>query len=203
MPSNRFFNLPDEKRERIKNAAICELSNFSFDELSINRIIKNADIPRGSFYEYFENKFDLVNYLMNDFHNQMTTYAKQAVSKCKGDIFELFEKLFSFVLDFGFAENNNQLFKNIFSCLKYAEYNDFIYIFSERSKLVDEYFSSFDFQQYNIKSKQELRCILDIILEIFRGEVAAAFVELKNKSEHKKYFVQKLSILKNGVLKTI
>ncbi|MGN0173447.1 MAG: TetR/AcrR family transcriptional regulator, partial [Acutalibacteraceae bacterium] len=64
MPTKRFYNLPDEKKQRIIKASVEELSSVNIDNLSINRIVKKAEIPRGSFYEYFENKFDLVDFLL-------------------------------------------------------------------------------------------------------------------------------------------
>ena len=56
MPTNTFLNLPIEKKKKIMNAAKSEFVEYSFYDASINRIIKNAGISRGSFYMYFENK---------------------------------------------------------------------------------------------------------------------------------------------------
>ena len=53
MPKETFYRLPDEKRERIMAAAEREFLENSFEAASINRIIKEAAIPRGSFYQYF------------------------------------------------------------------------------------------------------------------------------------------------------
>ena len=49
MPTNTFFNLPIEKKKKIMNAAKSEFVEYSFYDASINRIIKNAGISRGSF----------------------------------------------------------------------------------------------------------------------------------------------------------
>ena len=45
-------------------AAENEFLENSFDAASINRIIKEAAIPRGSFYQYFESKEDLLIYIL-------------------------------------------------------------------------------------------------------------------------------------------
>ena len=50
MPSERFLHLPEEKKMRIIKAALKEFARVSYDEISINRIIQDAGIPRGSFY---------------------------------------------------------------------------------------------------------------------------------------------------------
>ena len=59
MPTNTFFHLPEEKQQRLLDAAQIEFSRHSLQEASIANIVKLAGIPRGSFYQYFENKADL------------------------------------------------------------------------------------------------------------------------------------------------
>jgi len=59
MPKATFFNLPEEKRERIMTAAIDEFSKYDYNEVTVSKIVKEAGIPKGSFYQYFEDKFDL------------------------------------------------------------------------------------------------------------------------------------------------
>ena len=66
MPSATFFNLPGEKRRRLLDAAWEEMTAVSFDKVSINRIIQNAGIPRGSFYQYFTDKLELFRFLLSD-----------------------------------------------------------------------------------------------------------------------------------------
>ena len=49
MPSKTFFHLPAEKRERLLLAAEEEFARVPYAEASINRMIRAAGIPRGSF----------------------------------------------------------------------------------------------------------------------------------------------------------
>jgi len=53
MPTNTFFHLPEEKQQRLLDAAQIEFSRHSLQEASIANIVKLAGIPRGSFYQYF------------------------------------------------------------------------------------------------------------------------------------------------------
>jgi len=64
MPTNTFNNLSEEKQKRIFNAAVREFAARRFREASINQIVKDALIPRGSFYQYFEDKEDLYLYVL-------------------------------------------------------------------------------------------------------------------------------------------
>ena len=65
MPSDTFFHLPAEKRERLLAAARGEFARAAYEDASINRIIRQAGIPRGSFYMYFTDKEELFRYLLH------------------------------------------------------------------------------------------------------------------------------------------
>lgn len=65
MPKSTFHNLPDQRKDEITQAAIDEFSKHSYQEASINRICKNAEMAKGSFYQYFEDKLDLFVHLMS------------------------------------------------------------------------------------------------------------------------------------------
>jgi TetR/AcrR family transcriptional regulator len=65
MPKQTFFNLSEEKRELITSLAIEEFAEHDYDLASISRIVAQAKIAKGSFYQYFENKRDLYFYLLD------------------------------------------------------------------------------------------------------------------------------------------
>ena len=67
MPSATFYNLPAEKRERLLRAAREEFSRVPYESASVNRIIRSAGIPRGSFYMYFTDKEELFGHLMDSY----------------------------------------------------------------------------------------------------------------------------------------
>ena len=69
MPSSTFLNLPAEKQEKLLEAATREFSHRPFNEASINQIIKEAGIPRGSFYMYFRDKEELFHYLLKRYQD--------------------------------------------------------------------------------------------------------------------------------------
>jgi|GEM_PF-792160 len=63
MPSQTFFNLSKNKRERIEEKARDVFLDMPYNKVSISQIVKAVNIPRGSFYQYFENLEDLYQYL--------------------------------------------------------------------------------------------------------------------------------------------
>lgn len=54
-----FERLPEEKKDRILQAARTEFIRYPYEKTSINRILAEAGIPKGSFYQYFDDKADL------------------------------------------------------------------------------------------------------------------------------------------------
>jgi TetR/AcrR family transcriptional regulator len=72
MPKRTFYNLSEEKKSRIFDAAMQEFKAQSFREASLNQIIKNADIPKGSFYQYFDNKEDIYLYMIDVISKEKT-----------------------------------------------------------------------------------------------------------------------------------
>ena len=66
MPKDTFYNLNEEKKKKIFDAAVKEFAARRFSDASINQIIKTAKIPRGSFYQYFDGKEDLYLYVIKE-----------------------------------------------------------------------------------------------------------------------------------------
>ncbi len=54
-----FRNLPDHKRERVLRAAAAEFADRGYGEASMNTLVREAGISKGSLYQYFKTKLDL------------------------------------------------------------------------------------------------------------------------------------------------
>jgi AcrR family transcriptional regulator len=90
MPKDTFYNLSDEKRRRIFDAAVKEFSTQRFSEASINQIIKTAEISRGSFYQYFNDKEDIFQYMFDEITKEKLEIIKHAkVFDQQADVFEV------------------------------------------------------------------------------------------------------------------
>jgi AcrR family transcriptional regulator len=76
MPKQTFFNLPVEKREKIIKAAITEFAEYGLENASTNRIVANSGIAKGSFYQYFEDKQDVFQYLLTVLEQEKLEFFK-------------------------------------------------------------------------------------------------------------------------------
>ncbi len=64
MPKKTFYNLPEEKRQKIEQVALMEFADKDYRDVYVTEIIKQSGIAGGSFYQYFEDKQDLFLYMM-------------------------------------------------------------------------------------------------------------------------------------------
>ena len=78
MPNQTFFNLPDKKRQTITELAIAEFANNDYQNASITKIVKQAKIAKGSFYQYFEDKKELYLYLVDLANKEKLVFMQQA-----------------------------------------------------------------------------------------------------------------------------
>ena len=84
MPKQTFLNLPEEKRQAVINAAIDEFAEYGFKAASINRIVANSGISKGSFYQYFDDKMDVFRHLLDVLGEEKKTYFKDRHPPNKG-----------------------------------------------------------------------------------------------------------------------
>jgi len=116
MPTERFLRLSEQKKSIIREAAKKEFCRVPYEKASINQIIHNANISRGSFYTYFEDKQDLVRWLFEDSCVKIKDFCEKQLEESQGDYFVMMEKLFQlFVETIQETSEMMEMTKNIFS----------------------------------------------------------------------------------------
>lgn len=109
MPKETFLNLPEEKKERIIDAAINEFAVRSYHKSRVTAIADSAGIAKGSFYQYFEDKKDLFKYIIELTVNKKLEYINQDMikNKEKYDFFQLLREIY--LSGLRFAKENPRL----------------------------------------------------------------------------------------------
>ena len=103
MPKDTFFNLPEDKRIFICDVALDEFAEYPFEQASINRIVANSGIAKGSFYQYFEDKKDLFFYLMGLITEEKINYLSPIIrNPDEHDIFTVIRELFLSGIQFAY-----------------------------------------------------------------------------------------------------
>ena len=117
MPSRTFLKLPKDKRVRILRAAKKEFSRVPLEKAVIANIVKDAEIPRGSFYQYFENIDDLFVYLMQYMYGIDKKKFAIYLEQTDNDVYEALKLRFSNTIDKLANEENRQFRINIMSTI--------------------------------------------------------------------------------------
>jgi len=95
MPKQTFFNLASEKKQRIIAAGKEEFAEHPYLKTSINNIIKKAEISKGSFYQYFDNKKDLYKYIIDQASEKKIEFLKKKIYDYRNLLFfDLLRELF-------------------------------------------------------------------------------------------------------------
>ncbi len=199
MPSRTFFNLKEEKKERIEKALIHEFSKGSFEQASITNIIKEANIPRGSFYQYFEDKKDAVKYIIEKF--MIIDYEKmqQSLEESKGNIFEAALKVYDYRTNEAVLKFDIGLVKNILEELRKNNINVF-----ENKDVLKSKKSLMEFinkNELNLETDDDLYYFIRIITAITRSVTMEVFSERLSKEKGRKMLERELDIIKNGMKK--
>ena len=199
MPTKTFFNLKEEKKERIEKALIHEFGKGSFEQASITNIINYAKIPRGSFYQYFQDKKDAVTYIIEKFISIEHNKTYKALIETKGDIFETALRVYDYRTKEAILKFDIVLAKNILEELRKNNIN----VFENKNilkneKSLKEYINM---EKLNLESKDDLYYFIRIITAITRSVTIEVFSNRLSVEEGRKMLEKELNIIKNGMEK--
>ncbi|MHC5373509.1 TetR/AcrR family transcriptional regulator [Enterococcus sp. LJL120] len=174
MPTNTFFGLPQEKQQRLLDAAKIEFSRASLNEASISNIIKLAEIPRGSFYQYFENKEDLYYYYFDQLRHDTRQELHKSIQAADGDLLEGIKSYSSKMIYEILTGENSAFFKNLFMNMDYrfsrrmtAQMDDDEKAEKRRHQRHQEDYSlwdSIDQSQLKIDNQEDFRMLLHMLM---------------------------------------
>jgi len=196
MPKDLFFSISEDKRKRLIDAATQEFSSHLFYDASINRIVKSAKISRGSFYQYFEDKEDLVLYIVESHLKKKVEEFFVAEKMQNFDIYEMHRMIFVKSIESKdkynillkmlyismdqslrqrFEKIRDDMFKNILK----TEFSVFIEKYKDRMEefqILNKMLGSISMGLNGMMvgqhfSKKEILRIYDIQIKIIKGEI--------------------------------
>lgn len=123
MPSKTFLGLPETKRNKIMGAVRQAFSNAPYSQVTVTDIIKLAEIPRGSFYQYFKDKEDLYFYLLETFRQSFKDRLTHNLQVQNGDFFAAIRETFHQTLTHFATGTDRQLVQNFVMEMDYRGYH--------------------------------------------------------------------------------
>ncbi len=99
MPKKTFFNLPQEKRERITQVLIKYFAHKPYSKVDIEDVAKESQVSKGSMYQYFENKKDMYFYTIKEVLSKYLKIVKD-YDFASISLFDYTKKAFEYAWDF-------------------------------------------------------------------------------------------------------
>ena len=197
MPKSTFYNLNIEKREKIEKAIRNEFGKKSFSKASISNIIEEANIPRGSFYQYFEDKEDAIKYVISNFIEVEKRQMKKILEENNGDIFETAIGIYQYIVDKNSDDQEIILCKNILQTMKDENINVFEEIRLEKNNTNSK--SLIKTTNLNVKNDEDIKYIMKIISVVVRAETIEVMSQRKSKEQGLEELKAQIKLLQEGL----
>ena len=199
MPSNTFLRLNDEKKKKLIDASFKEFSLYNFNDVSINRIIKEAGISRGSFYMYFVDKKDLYFYLLEQYLEILINNMREELINNKGDLFKMFEENIKESYN-SFKNNNINFFKKSLENITIMEESKKTFGFRDK-RLLKELIPNINLELLNDNAKKHIEVIFAINMHLLMVTLMKLLKSDSLDEEILKDYYEQLDILKYGCVK--
>lgn len=203
MPTQTFYNLSEGKRQRLIDAAIDEFTVRTLREASITNIIKQADIPRGSFYQYFEDLDDLFFYLVKRFVVNLSEQTLSIFEKTTGDFRVVTTTYAEAYIDFVMGSEKSSFYKVIYlnmnSRVKGKIFKSVIQTFKD-SPIIYSKFEPNSSLNLNLETTPEYIELIHFTLTILNHTISEGFAEDWTIQGTKELFNKRLDWVSHGVI---
>lgn len=204
MPKQTFFNLSDEKKDRLLQAAYQEFSSEPLETASINAIIQQSEISRGSFYQYFEDKEDLYFYCLDLLRENQTIQMTEHYRNASGDLYEGILKIFAYLYHHYLLGEHKGFYHHFFVNMTFRK---------SRAATVDEgktkrplpltFFRTLarmsDKSKLRITSETELVELLQFLFQTMHWTISQVFMQGLEKDEACRLMEQRMRWIVKGV----
>lgn len=200
MPSSTFFRLPAEKRQRLLDAAHAEFQQVRFNDASINRIIQQARIPRGSFYQYFTDKDDLFRYLMCDMRSYFFQTLLQMLRDAQGDLFAVPEQAFDrFIVPDG---NADPVLARFIGIIQVNPGLDARWLLGDAELIPDALLQELDLSRLRRADRPFVEHVFCMIVMILAHSIMTSLNHPELRQQHREKLMAQLEIIRFGSLST-
>lgn len=203
MIKKTFYNLPYEKRKRITDAVIKEFMERPNEKVSINRIIKTAEISRGSFYQYFDDKVDLIEIITKTMFEESSNKAKEILKLSCGDLFVMYIKMFDYFGDYSSQKQTMKIIRNIVDSFKANDdlVSEYLKNRFNMALTNNEIYTMVDRQNLKFQDNESVKCLIEILTQVLKNAIFDVFVAGSDREEVRERLIKKIDIIKQGAVK--
>lgn len=200
MPKETFNQLKSEKRERIKQGLIETFGTLGYDQTTVSTIIKVCEIPRGSFYQYFEDKYDAFYYIILEIQKEKMRYLEPLLGKFGNVPFlDLYVELYSKGIEFAF--NHPTAFK-IGQILYKSHSYEMEQLWQTFQKIAMDFYIDLlkkDQSLGFIRKDINIEMVAKILYRLNSVDVVEEFIKGKNRETLLSIAIDSINILKDGI----
>ncbi|MFR7874267.1 MAG: TetR/AcrR family transcriptional regulator [Christensenellales bacterium] len=198
MPTETFFKLTEEKRKKIIEAGKDEFSSVSLDEASIKNIAEKAGIARGSFYQYFKSKKDLLFFILEENRETMEKKLNRIIKESDGEIFNIYISIYDDMTSKCFDNMNQDIYKRIFENLKTNDESVFEGMEEKKKQDFKNFKNLIDKSKLKIESDLDFDLIIQILNAITMSSVVRS-IKYTSPEKARKEFLKKIEFIKKGI----
>lgn len=193
MIKKTFYNLPYEKRKRITDAVIKEFMERPNEKVSINRIIKTAEISRGSFYQYFDDKVDLIEIITKTMFDESSNKAKEILKLSCGDLFVMYIKMFDYFDDYSSQKQTMKIMRNIVDSFKANDdlVSEYLKNRFNMALTNNEIYTMVDRQNLKFQDNESVKCLIEILTQVLKNAIFDVFVAGCDREEVRERLIKK------------
>lgn len=198
MPKTTFFNLSEEKRNSVMNASKKEFSRVSLNEALVKNIVLDAGIPRGSFYQYFEDIDDCFYYVLDTYSKDIKQKLLLNLNNSKGDILKSYYDLYIYILEIINDPKNKDFFEKLFLNMNYKTEKMFTPNFNDGLNYI---LNAVDISKLNINSKFGIGYVLDIVESVMLHNIVESYKRNISKEKNIEIFEKEMYLIANGIVR--
>jgi len=205
LPSDTFFNLDKQKQNRVIKAAVNEFAQNGYTKGSITKIVEDAEIAKGSYYQYFEGRKDLFIYIVKLTFKKKDEYLSQELKDdTKHSFFQYWRKYN--IANLKFAFKNPQMAKITEEQLKLPSIDTVDFLIAEYKKkqiMTFEKLLKKDIRNKVIRDDIDLKYMTNLIYNInfFIFEYYFEYQDQKSFDQFLEIIDKVIYIIGNGIKK--
>ncbi len=199
MPTEVFFRLTPVKQQHIIDAIKEEITRAPFEDFSIYNVVRSCGISRGSFYQYFANKEDIMIYLLSAYNKSVLERFKQSLKENNGDLFQGLEDGYRFVVRMLCYKESKAYRQHLFCNADFYEklWKDHDFSIEKYPILLDT-LELIKMENLHISGRDELKTLIEICMASITRECINLLLTNATEQMAIDSFMKKLALLRKA-----
>lgn len=203
MPTEKFFNLREDKQRAIVDAACRIFQETNYQEMTVSQVIKEAEISRASFYSYFGDKEDIFRHMVRGLLEQFRLRLLESLEREKGGFYQGMYGLLKELMESGEGLRYCRLCQKIAadqSCQRIALEEEAAFCRGQEAKpFVQACYGLMDLERYPALNEERLACLLELSAMIIVKTMLRYFWGQEDKEQLEHVASVQLHILEKGM----